>query len=169
MVPLCAALIGYVCIASDPFAGGQTSITVSGGANESVAVKSDRWTATYLASSHYRAHLDPDAMNMACDEGNCVRYHRKCDDLARPRSCDFVFMGEGIPVDGVHVEGEDERAFTAAIARLSFVVRETGGLVPFSTMDTEATTANPACRYRLDGPDTAVSDQAGCPTIQRRP
>lgn len=172
MVPSCAALIGYICIASPAFPpdGTQTTISISSGINigGAVEVKSGRWGARFFSSTHFRAQLNPDAMEDACADGTCIKYHRKCDNPVQPRICDFVIMSPGVPGDRVHVEGEDVQAFQSAIARLDFVIRESGVLVPFTAMNREARIPNPYCRYTPSGPDTAVADQPGCPQLQRR-
>ena len=86
--------------------------------------------------------LDPNAMQDACSDGNCIKYHRKCLDPVRPTSCDYIIVHEGRPQQ-IHVEGDTEQAFGVATTFLRILANPNGSLIPISAMNREATVPDP--------------------------
>jgi len=150
MTPSCAALIGgYLCVfvGVGPETGPQTSITITTASNYRVAhVRSAEWRAAFLLSSHVAGPVfyKPSAVQDACSDGNCVKYHRRCDNAERPKSCDYRFMNPFLRSE-IHVEGDSERAFAAATRMLHMLASSSGGIVPFSVMDHESPVSDPYC------------------------
>src|SRR5262245_26603117 len=150
MVPSCVALISYLCV----FVGGgaetgpQTTITITTTSLYRVAhVRSAQWRAVLVLSSDVAGpvYYDPTAVQEACNDGNCIKYHRRCDNAVRPKSCDYRFISPFLRSE-IHVEADSEGAYAVAGRMLYLLAANSGGIVPFSTMSHEASVPYPYCQ-----------------------
>jgi|SRR5262245_25375293 len=149
MIPSCFALIGYLCVWNfgvGAESGAQTSILLTRAAFSLVAdVRSAHWGARIYLRGFSRVGtdgLDPDAMQDACSEGKCIKYHRKCNSPTRPTACDYILMYPDQP-QGFHVEGDSEQAFSVATTFLRVLANTNGDIIPISAMDHEASRPDP--------------------------
>jgi len=149
MIPSCFALVGYVCLWNfgvGPESGPQTSIhLVRNAFSLNAEVQSAEWRASFYLRGFSRVSsegLDPNAMQEACSDGNCIKYHRRCLDPVRPKNCDYTIVYADQP-QRIHVEGDTEQAFTVATTFLRVLANPNGGLIPISAMNREATVSDP--------------------------
>jgi hypothetical protein len=150
MIPACFALIGYVCLWNfgvGAESGNTTQIVLSRPLGSTIAnVYSAHWRASFYLQGYSRVDndgLDPNAMQDACSEGNCIKYHRKCGDTVRPTNCDYIIASPTGRPELIHVEGDTEDAFTVAITFLRVLANPNGAIIPISAMNREATVPDP--------------------------
>ena len=154
MIPFCLALIGHICISryDVPQSGPQTTIVITTTSLYQVAqVRSFEWRAQFILGGDTSGpvYFKTKAVQEACRDATCVKYHRKCDDAIRPKNCDnkvmSVAVSPNIAANPIHVEGDSQEAFRVAERSLSVIVNQSGSTVPLAAMNLEATVLDPFC------------------------
>src|SRR5262245_42341591 len=156
MIPSCTALIGYLCVFAGLGAesGPQTSIVITTGSlYRQAEVRSLAWKAAFVLSGDVMGpvYYRPDAVHEACNNGICVKYHRKCDNADRPMICDYRFVSPFIRSE-IHVEATSPAAFVTASRSLHVLANLDGATVSFSILDREGALPDPYCQMAQGRP-----------------